>query len=249
MNTEDYMLQNLRPERLQDRVKEQIKNFILDSGLKPGDQLPTENDMAQKLGVSKTTLREALKVLANVGILESRHGVGTFVKKFSYEAILENLPYGFQTDVQSLQDVVEIRACLEKHFIIRDIQKFGSQDIKDLRAIYADMQNATLQKNLKEEIDTHSTFHCALYRHSGNTMLIELIGLFASLQRNLAIFNHYVATDPDNFLVQHRDLIEAIEKKDVELVINVMDRHFADVLDWLDKQRANAPREKEEAQR
>jgi GntR family transcriptional repressor for pyruvate dehydrogenase complex len=64
------MLRNVKRGKLQDLAKEQIKAYILDSGLKSGDYLPTENKLAQRLGISKTTVREALKALENVGILE-----------------------------------------------------------------------------------------------------------------------------------------------------------------------------------
>jgi DNA-binding FadR family transcriptional regulator len=232
------MLRNLKSGKLQDLAREQIKAFILDSGLKSGDQLPTESTMAEKLGVSKTTVREALKALANVGILESRHCVGTFIKKFSYEAILENLPYSLETDVHSLQEVVEIRACLERHFLVQHMEKFDSEDIEDLRSIYRDLERATWQKNLKDEIDIHAAFHCALYRHCDNRLLIRLIEIFATLQRNLALVNRYQGTDPESFLAQHRVIIEAIEKKDTEMALAALRRHFADVLDWLGQENA-----------
>jgi DNA-binding FadR family transcriptional regulator len=232
------MLRNLKSGKLQDLAKEQIKALILDTGLKSGDQLPTESTMAQKLGVSKTTVREALKALANVGILESRHGVGTFVKEFSYEAILENLPYSLETDVSSLREIVEIRACLERHFLVHDIEKFDSEDIRDLWSIFEDLEKATLQKDMKDEIDIHAAFHCALYRHCGNRLLIRLIEIFATLQRNLALVNRYQGTDPDSFLMHHRIIIEAIEKKDAEMATAALRRHFADVLDWLSRESA-----------
>ncbi|MGA2975485.1 MAG: FCD domain-containing protein [Spirochaetia bacterium] len=232
------MLRSLKTGKLQDLAKEQIKAFILDSGLKSGDQLPTETSMAEKLGVSKTTVREALKALANVGILESRHGVGTFIKKFSYEAILENLPYSLEADVHSLQEVIEIRACLERHFIAQDMERFNDQDIEDLWSIYRELEKATSQKLLKDEIEIHAAFHCALYRHCGNRLLIKLIRIFATLQRNLALVNQYRGTDPDRFLLQHRDIIEAIQKKDAEMALRVMEGHFTDLLDSLSQEKA-----------
>jgi DNA-binding FadR family transcriptional regulator len=238
MNTEHPVLRNLKSGKLQDLVREQIKAFILDSGLKAGDQLPTESRMAENLGISKTTVREALKALENVGILESKHGVGNFIKEFSYKAILENLPYSLETDVHSLREIVEIRSCLERHFIVQDMERFNDQDIEDLWSIYRELENATSQNLLKEAIDIHAAFHCALYRHCGNRLLIKLIGIFSTLQRNLALVNQYRTTDPDSFLMQHRDIIEAIEKKDTEIAMKVMGCHFADVLDWLGQEKA-----------
>jgi DNA-binding FadR family transcriptional regulator len=166
------MFQSLKTGKLQDLVRDQIKAFILGSGLKPGDQLPTESEMAEKLGISKTTVREALKALENVGILESRHGVGTFIKGFNYDAILENLPYSLETDVHSLREIVEIRSCLEGHFILQYMERFDEKDIKDLWSIYLDLEKATHKRILKDEIDIHSAFHRAIYRHCGNRLEI-----------------------------------------------------------------------------
>ncbi len=245
MKTEHTVLHSLKSGKLKDLAKEQIKAFILDSGLKSGDQLPTESRLAERLGISKTTVREALKALENVGIIESRHGVGNFIRGFSYDAILDNLPYSMESDVHSLQEIVEVRACLEKHFIVRDMDKFDAQDIEDLRSIYRELEEATSQDRLKDAIEVHSAFHRALYRHSGNRLLINLIGIFSTLQRNLAVANQYHTTDPDSFLAQHRDIIEAIEKKDTDLAVSVLGGHFTDVLGWIGREKARALSEKE----
>ncbi|MCX7030671.1 MAG: FadR/GntR family transcriptional regulator [Spirochaetes bacterium] len=238
MNTEHYMLRNVKGGKLQDLVKQQIRAHIIDSGLKSGDHLPTESKLAEQLGISKTTVREALKALENVGILESRHGVGNFIKEFSYDVILENLPYSLETDVHSLQEIVEIRACLERHFIVRDMGKFNDQDIEDLWSIYRELEKTNSPNSVKDAIEAHSAFHCALYRHSGNRLLIKLIRLFSTLQRNLVLINRYWTTDPDSFLLQHGAIIEAIKKKDSEMATRVMGYHFADVLDWLSQEKA-----------
>ncbi len=238
MKTEHHMLRNVKPRKLQDLAKEQIKAFILDSGLKAGDQLPTESSLAERLGISKTTVREVLKALGNVGILESRHGVGNFIKAFSYDAILENLPYSLESDVHSLQEIVEIRACLESYFIVRDLQKFDDRDIDDLWSIYRELENTNSQDRLKEAIEAHSAFHRALYRHSGNRLLIKLIGIFSTLQRNLAVVNQYRTTNPEGFLAQHSGIIEAIERKDAEMATRVLGSHFTDLLDWLGQEEA-----------
>jgi len=231
------MLLNVKRGKLQDLAKEQIKSLIIDSGLKSGDHLPTENKLAEQLGISKTTVREALKALENVGILEARHGVGNFIKAFSYDVILENLPYSLETDVNSLQEIVEIRECLEANFLVRDMDKFERRDIEDLWAIYRELERTNSPSQVRNAIEAHSAFHCALYRHSGNRLLTKLIELFSTLQRNLVIVNRYWTTDPDSFLVQHRAIVEAIERKDPKSVTRVMGRHFADVLDWLGREK------------
>jgi DNA-binding FadR family transcriptional regulator len=237
------MLRNVKRGKLQDLVKEQIKTYIIDSGLKSGDHLPTESNLAEQLGISKTTVREALKALENVGILEVRHGVGNFIKEFSYDAILENLPYSLETDVHSFEEIIEVRECLESHFLARDMDKFSDQDIEDLRSIYRELEKTNSPNLLKEAIEAHSGFHRALYRHSGNRLLIKLIGVFSTLQKNLVLINQYWTSDPDNFLVQHREIITAIEKRDAQMAVRVMGSHFGDILDWVGRRKATTPEE------
>ncbi len=210
----------------------------MNSGLKSGDQLPTESSLAEQLGISKTTVREALKALENVGILEARHGVGNFIKEFNYDAILENLPYSLDTDVNSFEEIIEVRECLESHFLARDMSKFDERDIEDLRFIYRVLEKTNSPDLLKEAIEAHSDFHRALYRHSGNRLLIKLIGVFSTLQRNLVLLNQYWTSDPENFLQQHRDIITAIEKRDAQMIGRVMGSHFGDILDWVGRRKA-----------
>ncbi len=241
------MLKNLRPGKLQDLAKEQIKSFIVDTGLKSGDQLPTESNLAEKLGISKTTVREALKALENVGILESRHGVGTFIRQFSYEVILENLPYSLESELHSLREIVEVRACLERYFIARDMDKYTDRDREELGRIYGELDRITGRGSLKEEIDLHSAYHCALYTHCGNRLLIKLIRIFSTLQQNLLLANKTPMTDPENFRAQHRQLTEAIQRKDAAMAAKLMESHFDDVLRWIDQDRAGAGGAKEVA--
>jgi DNA-binding FadR family transcriptional regulator len=245
MNTEDYSPKKVKTGKLQDLAKQQIRSFIVNSGLRSGDQLPTESTLAGQLGISKTTVREALKALENVGILEARHGVGNFIKEFSYDVILQNLPYSLDADVHSFEEIIEVRACLESHFLVRDIDKFDAQDIEELWSSYRELEKTNSPELLKEAIEAHFAFHRALYRRSSNRLLIKLLGVFSTLQRNLVLINQYWTTDPDNFLLQHRAIITALEHRDAQGVVRVMGSHFDDILDWLGRKKATKSRDKE----
>jgi len=83
-----------RPPLLHVSVQESLKSYIDDNALAPGAPLPPENDLAQQLGVSRNSVREAIKALESLGILETRRGIGVFVKAFSFEPLLANLAYG-----------------------------------------------------------------------------------------------------------------------------------------------------------
>src|SRR5690554_4139090 len=103
-------------------VQEAIQNYINENDLKPGDPLPAESELARQLQVSRNSVREAVKALESIGILETRRGSGLFVKNFSFDPVLETLPYALLTDIDELVDLLEIRCILEVSMISSAIQ-------------------------------------------------------------------------------------------------------------------------------
>ncbi|TIT84305.1 MAG: FadR family transcriptional regulator, partial [Mesorhizobium sp.] len=85
-----------RPPLLHVTVQESLRNYIEANRLKAGDALPPETFLAQQLGVGRNSVREAIKALESIGILETRRGIGVFVKEFSFKPLLDNLAYGLQ---------------------------------------------------------------------------------------------------------------------------------------------------------
>ena len=99
MNNKDFQpLQ--RPPSLPETVQTAIRNFIADNNLRTGDALPPETQLTKQLGVSRNAIREAVKSLEMVGIVEVRRGSGLFVGDFSLDPLLDNLPYGLMSDLQ-----------------------------------------------------------------------------------------------------------------------------------------------------
>lgn len=94
-------------------VQESLRAYIDDNGLAPGTLLPAEGELATQLGVSRNSLREGIKALESLGVLETRRGVGIFVKAFSFEPLLDNLAYGLGGALRQIEEVLEIRRTLE----------------------------------------------------------------------------------------------------------------------------------------
>lgn len=106
-------LKNLKTQDLQGLIQEQLKLYIIENGMKSGDPFPTEYELAERLGISRTAIREALKRLETLGIIEVRPGVGRFIREFNFEVILKGLPYNLEMDIKNFQEVLEVRFCLE----------------------------------------------------------------------------------------------------------------------------------------
>ena len=228
-------LKNLKTQDLQELIQEQLKLYIIKNGMKRGDPFPTEHELAEKLGISRTAIREALKRLETLGIIEVRLGVGRFVREFNFEVILKGLPYNLEMDIKSFREVLEVRFCLEFQFIAKDINKFSKEDIAKLKEILKKLEFQVLNNfEEKELVETHSQFHCALYKNSDNSLLINLIKIFSTIQRNLTLMHRYKTKDRNLFIQQHQLLLEAIEKKDPNLAQKRLQEHFAEARAWIE---------------
>lgn len=227
-------LKNLKTQDLQQLIQEQLNLYIVENGMKSGDPFPTEYKLAKELGISRTAVREALKRLEALGIIEVRPGVGRFVREFNFEAILNGLPYNLEMDIKNFQEILEVRFCLESWFIAKDINKFTKENIAQSKEILKKLEFQALN-NLEEKelVEYHSQFHCSLYKNSDNSLLINLIKIFSTIQRNLTILHRYKTKDRNLFIRQHQLLLEAIEKKDPNLAQRRLEEHFAEAKAWI----------------
>jgi len=117
----------------------EIKKYIEDHQLRFGDALPPEGVLAQDLGISRPSLREAMKSLESLGIVEARHGEGIYVKAFSFDSIIENLPYAFVADGRSIQDLLQVRAAIELGSVPAVLERITAEDVQTLRELASGM--------------------------------------------------------------------------------------------------------------
>ena len=228
-------LKNLKTQDLQGLIQEQLKLYIIENGMKSGDLFPTEHELAKKLGISRTAIREALKRLETLGIIEVRPGVGRFVREFNFEVILKGLPYNLEMDIKNFREVLEVRFCLESWFIAKDINKFTKENIAHCKDILKKLEFQVLNNiEEKESVEIHSQFHCALYKNSGNSLLIDLIKIFSTIQRNLVLLHRYKTKDRNLFIRHHKLLLEAIEKRDPYLAQKRLEEHFSEARAWVE---------------
>ncbi|UCF99658.1 MAG: FadR family transcriptional regulator [Spirochaetaceae bacterium] len=231
-------LKRLKTQDLQDQIEDQIKLYITKRGLKSGDPLPTEKELADRLGISRTAIRETLKAMESLGIIEVRPGIGRFIREFNFDAILNNLPYSLETDVRNFKDILEIRIGLETFFLSRDIALFTTEDIAGLEGLLNRLKFMVDEDSAEPDLITlHTDFHCALYKKSDNQLLIKLIKIFATVQRNLTLLEQYRSTNRPLFVRQHRDIIQAIKSGDSALAKKVMIAHFQEPMSWVERHR------------
>ena len=229
-------LKRLKTLSLQEEIQMQLKLYIAGKGMKSGDLLPTEKELAAGLGTSRTVIRETLRSMESLGIIEVKPGVGRFLRPFNFQAILDNLPYFMEADTRSFKNILEVRIGLETHFLLRDLSLFTPDDISELDALVDRLALLVDTSSAESElISVHTDFHCALFRHSDNVLLLNLIKVFATIQRSLTLMNQYRSGNRPNFLQQHRNIVSAIRAGDAGLVRQVVLDHFQEPMAWVDK--------------
>lgn len=205
-------------------VQESLRAYIDDNGLKPGTLLPAESELANQLGVSRNSLREGIKALESVGVLESRRGVGIFVKAFSFEPLLDNLAYGLGGALRQIEEVIEIRRTLEVGLIGKTVEKISDEDIAELRATVNSMgEHARRGESFATD---DQRFHTLLFRCQNNETLARLIDVFWLAFYKASDFVNLDNVDPVATWRDHAAIVDAIETRDVAEAQRRLDRHY-----------------------
>ena len=213
-----------RPEPFYRIVQETIKNYILDNHLEAGAALPPETELARQLGVSRSSVREAAKALESVGILETRHGSGLFVKAFSFDPLLENLPYGMVSDLGELDDLLQIREGLESGLIEQAVLTMPEDHYTVLEKLIAEMNEKSHRGEEFQEADRG--FHRALFEHLDNRLLLKLLDVFWQTFHKVS----QGVNLPQNELVEiyqnHAAILEAVKARDVARARASLQNHY-----------------------
>jgi len=227
-------LKPVKPKRVSDQVFDQLKELIVRGQLKPGEQLMPERELAETLGVSRTTVRDAISKLVVMQYVEHRQGQGTFVRK---PALTDGnlLAEAMKLEDATLKDLLEFRMGLECNAAAVAAQRAMDEDIEVLRNTIREMETAYRNKELDTEADV--SFHMAISFASRNPVQIHVMKhfydyLFYSIQVNRT----ELYKDQDQFgrlLTQHRDVFNAIRAHDPEEAHRAMGRHIQSVIDFL----------------
>lgn len=176
----NHAMAPLRGERLHQAAQDRIKRFMIERRLRPGDPLPAEAEIAHDLGVGRNTVREAVKGLQTLGMIEARQGVGLFVGQFSLASFARGLTFQLaldgSRDLKQVRDLLEIRVALECALIPRAMSRLTMADLARLEQLVQAMEDkAICDEGFPDE---DRAFHKGLYLPLGNDLVIELIHIF-----------------------------------------------------------------------
>lgn len=214
------MVNRITRKKLSQQVSEGILVLIDDGDVGIGDQLPTESDLIEMFNVSRTAVREAVKTLAAVGVLEIRPGVGTFVTG-SRPGPLRALPgHAGPMDQGDLFELLELRFIFEPEAAALAAERATSEDLEELQRCVAVLEKA-LGTGVKPPEDLG--FHLAIARATRNGALVDVSSLIAR-------FYQQDEQLPDAIDVQeHREIYEAIRDRDPEAARAAMCAHLEEI--------------------
>jgi DNA-binding FadR family transcriptional regulator len=205
-------------------IQEEIKNFIIDNALKPGDPLPPETELATQLAISRNSVREAVKSLVALGILETRPGAGLFVSRFSFDPILNNLAYGLQFDVKQLADILEVRHYIEYGMAPKVIRAVTPEQLARLRLVLERMRGIAEQGGYSADFDEE--FHRLLYENVDNAVLLKILDVFWAIYKQAQErVSMPEPVDPMATYRRHVVIAEAVEARNAAALQAAIEQH------------------------
>jgi GntR family transcriptional repressor for pyruvate dehydrogenase complex len=215
----------LNKENLSDQIIAQIKELIAQGVFKPGDMLPSERELAVKLGVSRLPLREALKTLQFINVIEAKPGSGYIIKSLKVANLLEVLDEACEPGQNILNDLKEIRMTIEVKAVELACLRKTERDLERMREAIEEMEREIKQEP-EEVIEGSIKFHNAILKASHNKLFIAILAYFSDVlnegrKRSLMIKNRYQVA-----IEEHQRIYQAIEAGDVETATNTMKIHL-----------------------
>jgi GntR family transcriptional repressor for pyruvate dehydrogenase complex len=220
--------------RLSDGIVEQIETMVLEGTLTAGERLPAERVLAERFGVSRPSLREAIQKLVARGLLVSRQGGGNYVSQTLGSTFSDPLLHLLENNPSAQRDLLEFRHTLEGSCAFYAAQRATSIDRVRLTAAFDALQECYSRAGKAtraEEGAADANFHLAIAEASHNAVLLHTIrGLFDLLRRNVVtnIGGMYAQRDEtrDMLIAQHRALYEAIMQGQAEQARTLSNQHI-----------------------
>lgn len=223
--------QEIAPEKLASAVVRQIERLILQGILRPGERLPSERELSERLGVSRPSLREAVAELQDGGLLTTRAGAGIFVAEVLGSAFSPALIRLFGSHDEAVFDYLDFRGDLEALAAARAAQRGSDTDLAVIAAIFAKMEAAHQKRNPENDARLDAEFHMAIIEASHNVIMLHMIRAMFDLLRQGVFYNRQIMfrqkDTRDILLDQHRAINSALQARDPDGARKAIEAHMS----------------------
>lgn len=220
-------IEPIKRTRLSEEVLKRLQKMIIEGSLKPSDQLPCERELAEMFGVSRASIREALRILEAMGFIEAKVGVGggTYVKAISIEGLLNPFSEILGCEKELIVEMIEFRRVLEVEIARKAAQKRTDEDLARLEASIELMAQEIENGDIGLKGD--NAFHEALALASHNRVFEQMLSMAKSLLCKTKKSSLQIEGQPPESLRAHKAILEAVKKQDTESAAKYMAKHLA----------------------
>jgi len=218
--------ETVRRDKVYEGVAKQIERVILKK-LRPGDKLPSERELAEMLGVSRSSIRDAIRSLELMGMVEPRQGAGTIVREISSDSLVNPLANARKRKEELIGELLDFRKMLEPPLAARAATRVSGDEISEMEEIL-ERQEEKLRGG-DSTIAEDSEFHYAIALASGNSVVLKVLDTLMDLLRDSRERSLQVEGRPQKSLAGHRRILAAIKRHDAEAAKVAMRRHIEDV--------------------
>jgi len=246
INTEGITKMEKKPSYLKSLKKESVVQSVINrltdamrSGeLKPGDKIPTEPELSEMLGIARSSVREAIKILTYLGVLESKRSEGTFVCTGYSESMIDPMVYGIILNQDSFENLMELREMTEAGMMRLAIEHHDEEELHELEELIKEMETAIAidnpEKRVEKFFDVDNRFHDKIAEMGKNPMADKVNRVVRTLTHAVRFntVSDMINSGKTKELVDaHRQLLEAIREGDKHnLSGKVRDSYFEDEL-------------------
>ena len=221
----------IKTKRLYEEIVEQIKHLITDGRLKPGDKLLAERELADQFQVSRASVREAIRTLEMLGVIDIRPGEGTFVRRTGADEIIRPLAMFLAVERNSLLDMFEMRRIFETATAALAAERAGIEELDQINAALEKMQESLNVQDPEKGQEFDAAFHYAVAEATHNSLLSKL---FRTVSEEFAKANSVArrqlyqgnAANAQKIIDQHREIFDAIRTHSPQAASQAMLKHL-----------------------
>ena len=216
----------VRRNRVYEEVAKQIENLIIKK-LRPGDMLPSERELAEVLRVSRGSIRDAIRSLELLGLVEARQGSGTVVRAVSSEKLANPFANALKRRKELVSELLDFRKMLEPSLAARAATHATPEEVLEMEEILRRQEEKQRLGDAAVAEDTEFHYNVALA--SGNSVVLKVLDILMDLLRDTRARSLQVEGRPQKSLSGHRGILAAIRRRDGQAAKAAMRRHLEDV--------------------
>lgn len=223
-----------------------IKQYVLTHELRPGDPIPTEAELCATLGVSRSSVREAIRTLSALDIIEVRHGIGTFVGQLSLRSLVDGMVFrgvlSPGSELEALREVIEVRTALDISIAEALVERLRDDPADDIAAVVDEMERLASSGEAFAEQDR--MFHTLIVSRLNNSLLEQLVAAFWDI--HTAVVPHLGVPTPIDIsktVLAHRSILDAARAGDAHAYRQAVHDHYAPLLHVLQQTVADQGRD------